>query len=62
MTSILNKLLTAPQIKYRGGALNNAGEIDMPHNLYYTKAEEIIPAQHQRFLPCWFCSLPSSSL
>lgn len=41
MTSIFNKLLTALQIRYRGGALNNAGEIDMPHNLSYAKAEEI---------------------
>lgn len=38
MTSIFNKLLAALQIRYQGGALNNAGEIDMPHNLYYTKA------------------------
>lgn len=43
MTSIFNKLLTALQIRYRGGALNNAAEIDTPHNLYYTKAQEIIP-------------------
>lgn len=41
MTSIFNKLLTAPQSRYRQGALNNAAEIDMSHNLHCTKAEEI---------------------
>lgn len=52
MTSIFNKLLTAPQIKYRGGALNNAGEIDMPHNLYYQRnINDSSPVGFVLFLP-----------
>lgn len=44
MTSIFNKLLTAPQIKCQGGALNNGREIDTPRDFHRTKAWEILPA------------------
>lgn len=58
MTSIFNKLLTAPQIKCQGGALNNGREIDTPRDFHRTKAKEILPAHpHQ-----WVFSTPSSSL
>jgi len=57
MTSIFNKLLTALQIKWQGGAVNNGGEIDMPHDLHHTKAEEIIPVHPQWFFPFGFVPL-----